>query len=106
MSESTTEALAYIAENNADGRYDDLLARIAESEGEGAIELGLMRFSGGGLDLLRRTLEGYDEKLAGDEIGDAEREALLSARRNIVESIAQAETAVANPVIYVVDRSL
>lgn len=100
MSDSTTEALAYIADNNGDGRYDEVLARVAE----GGVKVGIMRFQGKGLDLLRETLAGYDAKLAGDAISEFEREALLKARSNLCENIAQAEAAVANPVIYLVDK--
>ncbi|USN14993.1 hypothetical protein PAPPERLAPAPP_00660 [Brevundimonas phage vB_BpoS-Papperlapapp] len=102
--ESEQDALDYIAANNADGRYNDVLARYQA----GDISLGLLAFKGVGIASLRREQNRLYNLLQGSpaERLDIDVEAITKAHQQITETIAKAEDVVANPVVYALRKDV
>lgn len=97
--DARAEAMAFIAENNSDGRYDDVLQKVAED----AVDVGLLRYEGTGLFQLQKSLDRYNDLLAGDEVAllDIDVPSVTSARDNTLAAIRAAEDFRANPIVYV-----
>lgn len=100
--DAKAEALAYISENNADGRYDDILQKVAED----ACDIGLLRYEGTGLYQLERSLERYNSLLAGtsEQLLDIDVPSVTSARDNTLAAIKAAEDFRANPIVYAIKK--
>lgn len=100
--DAKAEALAYIADNNADGRYDDVLQKVAED----AVDIGLLRYEGVGLYQLQKSLDRYNELLAGDAeaLLDIDVPSVTSARDDILAAIKSAEDFRANPLVYMIRK--
>lgn len=102
FTEAERAALDYIAENNADGGYDDVL----EAFNTGTVSIGLLAFKGEGLPALRYEQNRLYNLLQGrpHELLDVDVPAVTKAHARYTELIAQTEHAVANPVIYVLKK--
>lgn len=95
-------ALDYIAENNADARYDAVLA----SFNAGEVSIGLLAFKGESIASLRyeqNRLANLLQARPADRL-DIDVEAVTQAHQQVTENIAKAEAAVANPVVYAVRK--
>lgn len=100
--DATAEAMAYIAENNADGRYDTVLRAVAAD----AVDIGLLRYEGVGLFNLQKSLDRYNVLLAGDAeaLLDIDVPSVTAARDNVLAAIRSAEDFRANPVVYMIRK--
>lgn len=101
-SESEQDALDYIAANNTDGRYNEVLERYAA----GAVSLGILRFKGESIAALRREQNRLYNLLQGRpaERLDIDVEAVAKAHAQVSDTIAKAEAAVRTPVIYALKK--
>jgi hypothetical protein len=92
--EDTARALAWIAQNNADGTYDDLLKR----HDAGEIALGIISYSGKQLALMRNYRAYLGRQL--EQASSYEIDPLRARIKNIDADIARAEALIASPTLY------
>jgi hypothetical protein len=95
---SRKAALAYIAQRNGNGQFDDVLYALAE----GRLDVGLIEYDGEDIAEIEARIREIDRKLQAPpaERLDSRIDALKAERTRLAETVLVARHFVANPILY------